>query len=358
MLNLAKWIGFRGRLANQLPFWSKIGHQQYPDLSYSGAEVQADRHTEVAESLTAFESQLYLRPGERAHVRSYSNSPMGPPMLNCQFSGKMMILRTNSRCMIYQGKNAVVTGSTSGLGAAIVHKLAKEGAAGLLVTGRNQDRGHTVVEQLRQQGCQAQFVRADLQDPTACRQIFDVVDEIFGGRIHGLVNSAAYTDRGTIEETPLEEWDKHQAINVRAPFLLIQEAVRRMQKQGIGGSIVNIGSVSGYVGHPFLTPYASSKGGLMTLTKNVAHSQRQHHIRCNAVLPGWMDTPAEHDIQRRFHDSSPDWLRKAEAAQPFGRLIQPDSVAELVAYLLSDLSGVMTGAVINFDQHVVEAQSS
>ena len=255
--------------------------------------------------------------------------------------------------MIYKDKIAVITGSTGGLGEAIARKLAEEGAGGLIVTGRNEQRGQKVAAELNEMGSKTVFVRAELSDPKQCRNIIRAVDTHFNGIIHGLVNSAAYTARGTIEDTSLEEWDKQFAVNIRAPFLLIQEAVRRMQKEKIAGSIVNIGSIVAYSGQPFLTPYAATKGALMTLTKNVANSQRFHRIRCNAVQPGWMDTPAEHMIQKTFHNADDNWLEKAEAGRPFGKLIKPEEVADLVALILSDKGGVMTGAIIDYDQLVI-----
>ncbi len=256
--------------------------------------------------------------------------------------------------MIYKGKIAVITGSTSGLGEAIALKLAREGARGIVLTGRNEERGKRVKKAVSELGAETLFIPAELSNPDACRNVIHQTDRHFG-TIHGLVNSAAYTDRGTIEESPLSEIEKHWQVNLRAPFLLIQEAVKIMQREKSGGSIVNIGSVTGYCGQAYLTPYSLSKGGLMTLTKNVANSQRFHRIRCNMVSPGWMDTPAEHSIQFRFHNADEDWLAKAEAKLPFGQLIKPDEVAHLVALLLSDYGGVMTGAVIDYDQNVIES---
>ncbi|MGB8928225.1 MAG: SDR family oxidoreductase, partial [Pantoea agglomerans] len=99
--------------------------------------------------------------------------------------------------------------------------------------------------------------------------------------------------------------------------------------------------------------YAASKGALVTLTKNVAFSAMRNRIRVNGLNIGWMDTPHEHDIQRHYHNAEENWLTKAEHAQPFGRLLKSTEVARAVAFLLSGESGMMTGAVIDFDQSVV-----
>lgn len=99
-------------------------------------------------------------------------------------------------------------------------------------------------------------------------------------------------------------------------------------------------------------PYAASKGALNVLTKNVAYQVMRHHIRVNALAIGWMDTPGEDVIQRKYHNGGDDWLAKAEAKEPFGRLLKTAEVARAIAYLASDESGMMTGTVVDFDQSV------
>jgi NAD(P)-dependent dehydrogenase (short-subunit alcohol dehydrogenase family) len=113
--------------------------------------------------------------------------------------------------------------------------------------------------------------------------------------------------------------------------------------------------MSAHCGQDFLTAYSSSKGALAVLTKNVAHAYRRNRIRCNAVLPGWMDTPGEAVVQAKWHGAGPDWLEKAEAAQPMGQLVKTDQLASLVAYMISPESGVMTGSLVDYDQTVAGA---
>jgi NAD(P)-dependent dehydrogenase (short-subunit alcohol dehydrogenase family) len=115
--------------------------------------------------------------------------------------------------------------------------------------------------------------------------------------------------------------------------------------------------MSSHGGQPFLSPYSTSKGALATLTRNVACAVLEHRIRVNGLNLGWMDSPAEHAVQKKFHAASDDWLRKAEKAQPFGRLIKPAEVAAFVAFVLSERSGLMTGSIIDFDQNVVGTQA-
>ena len=252
------------------------------------------------------------------------------------------------------GKYAVVTGSTQGLGEATARLFAKRGAAGIIVTGRNADRGNAVARDIGSGGCSAIFVPADVAKVEDCRRVIAAADEAFG-TLHILVNVAALTERGTIWDTSPELFDRMMAINVRAPLLLMQGAVKLMERQKVGGSIVNISSVASYGSVPMLTAYAASKAALNVLTKNVAYSVMRHRIRVNTLNLGWMDTPGENVIQRRYHSGGEDWLARAEASQPFGRLLKPDEVARAIAFLASDESGMMTGAIVDFDQSVAGA---
>jgi NAD(P)-dependent dehydrogenase (short-subunit alcohol dehydrogenase family) len=251
------------------------------------------------------------------------------------------------------GKVVLVTGGTQGAGEAIARAAAASGAAGLAITGRNVTRGERVAREISAQGCPTLFIAAELGDPAQCRKIVADAARRFT-HIDGLVNAAGLTDRGTIDDTSVELWDRLFAVNVRAPFILTQEVVRRLKAAKRPGSIVNIVTFSSHGGQPFLTAYAASKGALAVLTKNNAHALRFDRIRVNGINIGWMDTPGEHATQQR--DGKPaDWLRRAEAAQPFGRLLKPNDAATLTVYLLSDAAEPMTGAVIDFDQNVMGA---
>jgi len=134
--------------------------------------------------------------------------------------------------------------------------------------------------------------------------------------------------------------------------LMMQGIVRHLVETGQPGSIVNIISMTAHCGQSYLTAYSASKGALVTLTKNIANAFAAKRIRCNGILTGWMDTPGENATQQKFHGASPDWLTQVEAAQPMGQLVKPDQVAGLAGYLLSPESGVMTGALIDYDQRV------
>ncbi len=252
------------------------------------------------------------------------------------------------------GKVAVITGSTQGLGETTARLFKARGIRGLIITGRNQARGVAVAASLTGDGCQAYFVPAELENIEACRSIIAAAETHFG-ELHILVNCAALTERGTIWDTTPELFDRMFAINVRAPFFLMQEAIKLMERKGIAGSIVNISSVASYGSVPMLSPYAASKAALNIFTKNIAYSVMRRRIRVNTLSLGWMDTPAEDEIQKRYHNAGADWLQQAEARQPFGRLLKPEEVARAIAFLASDESGLMTGSIVDFDQSVAGA---
>jgi NAD(P)-dependent dehydrogenase (short-subunit alcohol dehydrogenase family) len=251
----------------------------------------------------------------------------------------------------FDGKVAVVTGGTQGLGEAIARLFAERGAAGIVICGRNAERGRTVASDLKRTGCRAEYVKADLANLDQTRAVMAAADRAFG-RVDVLVNAAGITDRGTVFDTAPELFERIMAVNLRAPFFLIQDAATIMRRERVAGTIVNIQSMSALGGQPFLTPYSVSKGALATLTKNAAFALMPWRIRVNGLNLGWMNTPGEDRIMRRHHGAKDGWLEKAAAEQPFGRLIDPKEAARAVAFLASDESGMMTGVNVDYDQTV------
>lgn len=253
---------------------------------------------------------------------------------------------------LYEGRIAAVTGGTSGVGEAIARALAREGAEGLTISGRNATKGEAIATELTDGGCPTLFVPADLQDPQQCKEIIARTVERFG-RVDGVVNSAGDTSRSTLLETTPEFFDRIMATNVRAPLIVMQAAINDMLARKAPGSIVNILSINMYSGAEDLCAYSTSKGALASLTRNVAGAHKWDRIRCNGIVLGWTDTPHEHQIQRTAHGADEGWLAEAEAHQPMGKLAQPDELADLVALILSDRGGIMTGALIDYNQHVL-----
>lgn len=246
---------------------------------------------------------------------------------------------------------AVITGGGQGLGLAIAKRLAKEGAPSIVLSGRDKMKGEAAAAEVRALGPECIFVSADISKADDCYRVIDTAIDKFG-TVNGLVNAAALTSRGSLLDTSLDLWDEHMNTNARGPFLLMQRMVRHLVDTGAPGSIVNILSISALCGQPFLTPYSVSKGALSVLTKNVANAFAKNRIRCNGIILGWMDTPAEDAIQQTFHGRKPGWLKEAEAGMPMGQLIKPPEIASLIAYMLSPEAGVMTGALVEYDQQV------
>ncbi len=257
----------------------------------------------------------------------------------------------------FGGGIALITGGSQGLGYAVGERLVAEGAAGLLLVGRDPVKGVAAAASLASLDCRAEFLSADLSHSDACAEVVATLDERFGV-CHSFVNCAAVTDRGTVWDTTPELWDAMLALNVKAPGLLSQGVARIMARERVEGTIVLIGSIAGRGGPPKLLPYSTSKGALVAMTRNLAFSLMRHRIRVNLLCPGWMDTPNEDVVQRTFDGAADGWLEQAEAEMPFGRLIKPTEIARTIVHLATADSGMMTGAVVEWDQTVLGAGDS
>ena len=253
----------------------------------------------------------------------------------------------------FAGKTYVVTGGTQGIGRAVAVALAEAGAGGIVFCGRNRENGSAVEAELADAGAKAHYVHADLARPDDCHAVIAACGSRFG-RLDGLVNVAGANEAGGIDDATVELWDYMFAVNVRAPFILMQDAIALMRRESVQGSIVNIVSMVSHGGNRPFGIYSVTKGALATLTKNVAQSVRAERIRVNGLNLGWADTPGEHAAQIATGQPE-DWLQKAEAAQPFGQLIKPDEIARMCVFLLGPDSGIMTGSLIDYDQNIIGA---
>ena len=251
---------------------------------------------------------------------------------------------------LLQDRAVLVSGGTSGLGAAIARAAAREGAL-VAVTGRRREPGEALAAELTAAGATALFVQADVADVAQARSCVTATVTAFG-RVDSLVNAAGLTSRGTLLDTTPDLFDAHIAVNLRAPFFLMQAVVADLVARQAPGTIVNVISSSSHGGQPYLAPYVAAKSGLAGLTRNVAHAHRWDKIRVNGLNIGWTDTEGEDATQRRFHGAGDDWREKAGASLPMGKLGQVDEIADFVVFLLSDRSGVVTGSVIDWDQNV------
>lgn len=249
------------------------------------------------------------------------------------------------------GKIAVITGGTQGLGGAVARTFAEAGAAGIAIVGRGVEKGRAKAKVIADAtGVPVEMVAADLAKIEDVQIIIPAAEKRFG-RVDILVNAAGLTDRGNLLNTTPALFDAMFAVNTRAPFFLMQDAVKAMERTGKGGRIVNIGSTSSRAGQPFIAPYCAAKAALSTLTRSAGFALMRNGIHVNQLDIGWM--ASDHERQLQLEESGdPDWETKANAGLPFGRLLDPEEVARAVLFLASDDAGMMTGSVIHYDQSV------
>jgi NAD(P)-dependent dehydrogenase (short-subunit alcohol dehydrogenase family) len=248
---------------------------------------------------------------------------------------------------VLANKVAVVTGASSGIGRGIAEHFAALGSD-IVVHGRDRADGLETVHRVKAAGRQAEYFDGDLEDEAVCRGLIRFAVERFGG-MDILVNNAGDTGRGDLEHTPVARWDAIMAVNLRAPFILLQASIAPMRARG-GGSIINIGSVNAYVGPPMLGAYSVSKGGLMTLTKNAASLLNRDRIRVNQINVGWTLTEGERRVKRDEEGKGEEWIAAAIATRPFGRLLAPLDVAYAAAYFASPASECVTGSILDLEQ--------
>ena len=246
------------------------------------------------------------------------------------------------------GKVSVVTGSTSGIGRGIAEHFAALGSD-VVVHGLDRAEGLETVRRVTATGGRAEYFDGDLTSEEVCRALIRFAVERYGG-LDVLVNNAADTGRGDLEHVPVARWDRILAVNLRAPFILLQESIAPMRARG-GGSVVNIGSVLAYVGEPKLGAYSVSKGGLMTLTKNAASLLNRDRIRVNQINVGWTLTEGERRVKREQEGKDDGWIAEAIATRPFGRLLAPRDIAYAAAYFASSESECVTGSVLDLEQY-------
>ena len=244
-----------------------------------------------------------------------------------------------------KGKIALVTGASGGVGRGCAVRLAAEGVRVVLID-IDENGGKETLTKIRAEGGEAAFLLADVSQTQQCERAVQKTVEIFGG-LDILVNNAGIFPRAYLEETTEEFYDNMLGINLKGPFFLCKYAVPFLRRRG-GGSIINTGSVHGLGGDSRLVAYAVSKGGLLTMTKNLAVGLAKDKIRVNYMIPGWVLSATERRIRREMGQDE-NWLKDREPRLPMGRFQTPQDSANLVAFLASDDSAMITGCVLNVD---------
>jgi len=238
------------------------------------------------------------------------------------------------------GRTAIVTGSTSGIGEAIAHRLAASGVR-VVVTGRSTDRGHQVVADISDTGGSAVFVPSDLGGSYTDLRTFaaDATDAL-GGTVDILVNNAGVYPATSTTDLTDDDLDTMLAVNIRAPHVLVAELVPAMVERG-SGVIVNIGSWMAQVGSPMAAMYTATKAADEQLTRTWAAEYGPAGVRVNTVAPGVTITPGNEDFR--------EVLDQMTASTPAGVVVQPDDIAAAVAFLASDDATMIHGTTLYVD---------
>jgi NAD(P)-dependent dehydrogenase (short-subunit alcohol dehydrogenase family) len=241
--------------------------------------------------------------------------------------------------MDMDGKVALVTGSTSGIGRATAVALAGRGAH-VLVNGRNEERGEQVLETIRETGGQADFLHATLSGVDSARALAKQAVAAGGGHVDILINNAGFAVGGPTQTTTEAEFDETYAINVKVPFFLVAELAPLMAERG-SGAIVNITTMVAGFGQPGLAVYGSSRAALELLTRSWAAEFGPSGVRVNAVSPGPVRTP--------MSEAMGDMASQMAALAPAGRVAAPEELAAAIAYLASDDASFVQGVILPVD---------
>jgi NAD(P)-dependent dehydrogenase (short-subunit alcohol dehydrogenase family) len=238
------------------------------------------------------------------------------------------------------GRTAIITGSTSGIGAAIARALAAEGAH-VVISGRDAARGQGVVEEIQEAGGRADVVEADLAGTYAQLRAFAAeATSVLGGRVDILVNNAGLYPATLTEDLPDADLDAMLAVNIRAPHVLVAALAPAMAERG-SGVIVNIGSWMAQVGSPYAAMYTATKAADEQLTRSWAAEYGPRGVRVNTVAPGATLTPG--------NEAARAVLDAMTATTPAGVVIRPDDIAKGVLYLASDDAAMIHGITLYID---------
>ncbi len=244
----------------------------------------------------------------------------------------------------FNGKVAIVTGGGSGIGAATARRFAEQGAS--VVIADVNPKGGELSEQLQSEGYSCAYIRTNVRSNEETQQMVSFAESTYGG-VDILVNCAGIFPRAMMLDTTDELWDSIMDINLKGTFRCCKAAVPALIRRG-AGVIINIGSLSINSGGPDMFAYATSKGGIWTLTRNLANSLAKHKIRVNCISPGWVASEGEIELQRSL-GLPDDWSETMGHRLPLGRVQVPDDIARTIVFIASDLADQITGQNLAVD---------
>jgi NAD(P)-dependent dehydrogenase (short-subunit alcohol dehydrogenase family) len=238
-----------------------------------------------------------------------------------------------------KGKVAIVTGGANGIGEAVVREMVKEGAF-VLIADIADRLGESLAEELNNNGYKVIYQQTDVSHEDEVERAVNKAIEYFG-RLDLLFNNAGINIAGPTDEMPYGDFQKVMEININGIFLFAKHAIRAMKNNG-GGSIVNTASVGGHIGSPNFAAYASSKGGVVNLTRALAIEYASRGIRVNSVAPGLIRTSLMNQLDEKAREA-------VFSIQPMQRMGEPEEVAKAVVFLLSDDASYINGVSLPID---------
>ncbi len=243
-----------------------------------------------------------------------------------------------------QGKNIIVTGGTSGIGATAAKLLAMNGA-NVVISGRSDKKGAEVVEEINALGGNCKFIQCDVKNKSDVDKLVNMSIESLGS-IDCLFNNAGIDGEiNMFADSSEENWDDVMDTNIKGVWYCMKSVIGHMLTNG-KGNILNMSSTSGLVGNGFgMSAYAASKFAVIGLTKSVALEYAKQNIRVNAICPAFVETP----MVSQICTENPKLKRRFEACQPIGRMAKPEEIGNAIVYLLSDESSFITGTSFVID---------
>ncbi len=250
----------------------------------------------------------------------------------------------------FDGRAVLVTGGAVGIGQGIVRAFAREGA-GVAISDVNGETARALASELVAAGHRVVAVIGDVSEPTDARRMVEEAVAALG-RLDVLVNNAGIQPQDayfTVEDTPVEVWDRILGVNLKGTFLMSKYALPHIRRSASRGSVVNMASVQGVQSMPKVPSYAASKGGILSLTRNMALDYAPEGIRVNAICPGTIDSELVRALARAEGGDLDETLRRYGAFHPLGRLGLPEDIAQAALFLASERASFMTGSYLTVD---------
>ena len=240
-------------------------------------------------------------------------------------------------------KVVVITGGTSGIGEATAKMFLKEGAK-VVIVGSSKEKGARACDEIKKMGYEIKFIQADISKPGDVKALMDEVVITYKKIDYAVNNAAVDHEPVRAHEIPEEDWDRVIAVNLKGTWLCMKYELAQMLKQGCG-SIVNVSSQGGLVAAPLIAAYASSKGGILQLTRTAALEYAADNIRINAVCPGTTRTPFLENMLKKH----PEMETRMAGSIPLKRVATSDEIANAIVWMCSDKSSYLTGVCLPVD---------